>query len=139
MAISAEEKKQALEQNISDEKEKLKSRIARIIDKEKDTAKMVALVDEEKAKTAKKIMQLQNQKNALEKRQGKQERKIDDRRKIIIGGLVSKYFPEVLQFNPQGSNADNNIEFAPLANFLYALANDKQLVEQIKEKARQQK
>jgi len=63
------------------------------------------------------------------------KRKIDTRRQIIIGGIVLKYFPEVLRFNPKINNEENNIEFAPLANFLSVLSADKELVARLKEEA----
>lgn len=57
-------------------------------------------------------------------REKKQQRAIETRRKIIIGGIVIKYFPDVISFNPKLRQADTDIEFAELEEFIAMLAND---------------
>jgi len=81
------------------------------------------------------LEQKKRQKRAQEKRDQEKSRKEDTRRKIVIGGIVLKYFPELSELAPQRSNADNDIEFASLANLLSVLATDKELVDQLKAKA----
>jgi hypothetical protein len=56
----------------------------------------------------------------------------DKRRNYIIGELVSKYFKEVLNFK-RGTKAENSIEFAPLEEFISILANDRKLIEELKQ------
>jgi hypothetical protein len=73
-----------------------------------------------------KVEFLERQKRLQENRQKKTDEKINTRRKIIIGGLVEKYFPIVKDFNPKRLNADTEIEFLPFENFLKYLANDKE-------------
>jgi len=60
-------------------------------------------------------------------------KKTDQRRNFIIGALVSKYFPEVMSFEP-GTNAENAERFQPLKGFLAELASDQELVGKIKER-----
>jgi len=94
-------------------------------------------LDERIARETQKLEQLKRQKKAQEAREKKNKRKIDTRRQIIIGGIVAKYFPEVLKFEPKYNNAENYIEFAPLANFLSVLNAQKDFVTQLKELAKQ--
>lgn len=95
-------------------------------------------LNENIAKTSEKLEQLKRRKKAQEQREQKKARAEDTRRKIIIGGIVLKYFPELAEFHPQRNNADNNLEFAPLANFLAVLAGDKDLISRIKTQANAQ-
>lgn len=55
-------------------------------------------------------------------------------RNYIIGELVSKYFPEVCEIEP-GTSDENEGRFQLVEAFLAALANDEELVKQLKEKA----
>ena len=55
--------------------------------------------------------------------QKERERKADVRRKIIIGGIWLKYFPECKGLDPR--NQDN---FAGVANAIATLANDPQFL-----------
>jgi predicted transcriptional regulator len=86
------DQKKTLDQQIDDEKTRLKERISKLIDTKKDTAQLLTLVDEEKQKSAKKIEQLKNQKRAVEAREKTQERKNRTRRLIQHGALAEKYF-----------------------------------------------
>jgi hypothetical protein len=71
--------------------------------------------------------------NALEvKRTLDKQRKTDTARRIKIGELVEKHFPEVLQFQPKFKKVDNELEFAPLENFIAAFSESKEMIEQIK-------
>lgn len=51
----------------------------------------------------------------------------------IIGELVTKYFPEVLKFEP-GTKAENAVTFEPLEAFLSELATDQELLKRIKKR-----
>ena len=59
---------------------------------------------------------------------------LNTRRNIIIGETVSMFFPEVFRFQPRKTVAENAAEFAPLINFLSALAADREYVIQLKRK-----
>lgn len=65
-----------------------------------------------------------------------QDEKLEEiqRRNCIIGELVGKYFPEVREIEP-GTPDENEDRFQLVEAFLAALANDQELVEQIKKKA----
>jgi len=58
---------------------------------------------------------------------------VDTRRLIILGGLLGDYFPEFLRFQPQATEAENQVEFAPVAGFLASLAGDKEYVNRLME------
>ena len=70
-----------------------------------------------------KISQWKAQKQAIMNRQREEERKKDTRRKIIIGGIFLKYFPDCKELDPKD---DKN--FAGVANAIAALANDKEFL-----------
>ena len=95
----------------------------------------MATLEERLARKREETKKLELQLKAKESREKSKERKNDTRRQIIIGGIVVKYFPEVLMFEPKHNNAENNIEFAPLADFLSVLAADKELVARLKQES----
>lgn len=86
-------------------------------------------------KEMERVEQLKRQKKAKDIRENNRTKKIDTRRLIIIGGFVLKYFPEVINFQPRRTNAENSIEFMALENALKLLSADKQYLDQLKEKA----
>jgi hypothetical protein len=92
MSTSTADQKQVIEQKITEEKNKLKERISKLIKKENDTAKLIALIDEEKAKSAKKVEQLKNQKQGISNKEKSENRKKRTRRLIQHGALAEKYF-----------------------------------------------
>ena len=94
-------------------------------------------LNERITKKSEELEQLKRQKRAKEMRAQKEARAIDTRRKIVIGGLVLKYFPELQQLHPKHNNAENDIEFSAFAYFLSVLASDKELVAQLKAKAQE--
>lgn len=65
----------------------------------------------------------------------KDRQKKDRRRNFIIGSLVSKYFPEVLEIDPGNETTWISENFKALEAFLFVLSSDNELVDQIKEKA----
>ena len=104
------------------------------------TPKKQTAIDKLNAKISKneeERKQLKAQKYALVQKEKEEARAIDTRRKIVIGGLVLKYFPQLEQLHPQRNNAENDIEFSPLANFLSVLASDKELVARLKAQAQE--
>lgn len=94
-------------------------------------------LNEQITKKAEELEQLKRRKRAQEARAKKTERAIDTRRKIVVGGIVLKYFPKFEELHPQRNNESNNIEFAPLANFLSVLSADKDLVARLEAQARE--
>lgn len=90
-------------------------------------------IDERIAKKMEGVEQLKRQKKAQEVREKQRQEAIDKDRQRIIGKIVTEIFPEVLRFQPKRVTADNEIEFAPLANFLSELAADSELVAGLKE------
>ncbi len=91
-------------------------------------------LDEQIKQTEEKIAQLKRQRKIQLKKDRDIRKKKDQRRNYIIGELVSKHFPEVLNLEP-GTKAENAVTFASIESFLSALAADQELVNQIKEKA----
>jgi hypothetical protein len=88
-------------------------------------------------KTTEKLEQLKRQKRDKEQREKLKQRKEETREKIIIGGIVKKYFSQLQKFKPQKTNAENDVEYAPLAAFCSALAADKETMARLEEQARQ--
>lgn len=62
------------------------------------------------------------------------QKKTAQRRNYVLGELVTKYFPEVTALRP-GTKAENSVTFAPVDAFLAVLAEDKQLVNELKIRA----
>jgi len=56
---------------------------------------------------------------------------VNIRRQIIVGGLFCELFPQVLQLQPQDSEPENQVEFAPIEYFLRLLVSDKNYLAQI--------
>ena len=91
-------------------------------------------LNEKIAESKAKAEQLKRHKRLQDNREKKQKQKEDTRRKIVVGEIVLKYFPEILQFQPYLSEAKNNIEFAEFEIFVSELACDKAYIIQQKEK-----
>jgi len=92
-------------------------------------------LDERIAREKQKLEQLQRQKRAQEQREKQKTRAVDTRRKIIAGAILLDIFPQFAGLQPQKNNAENNVEFAPLAQFLLCLADKKDLVAQLEREA----
>ncbi|MFP3153591.1 hypothetical protein LQZ18_04030 [Lachnospiraceae bacterium ZAX-1] len=91
-------------------------------------------INEQISKEREELKQLKRQQRAQNIKDRKTADAIDTRRKIILGEMVSKYFPEVLHFQPRQTRAENDFEFLPLANFLSMLAADKSYVSELGKK-----
>lgn len=80
----------------------------------------MAKTDEERlAEIRQKQQQLKAREQAILARKKENDRKNDTRRKIILGGIWLKYFPECRELNP----ADEK-NFAGVATAIATLAND---------------
>jgi len=62
------------------------------------------------------------------------KRKVDTHRNIIIGELVCKYFPDVMECQPQRSKKDNAEIFKDFENLLRVLAADTELLAHLKDR-----
>ena len=82
------------------------------------------------------VAQAERRQKLEQKREAARHRKTNTSRRIKIGEMVEKHFPEVLQIQPKFKKQDNDLEFAPLDDFLATLAGDKELMEQIKARSR---
>lgn len=91
---------------------------------------------EERTRNAKQKAEKEKQQRQLKQQAEIKERERKaQRRNIIIGRLVSQYFPEVLEFDPGNESQWNTEDFEPLEAFLLTLSSDTELVTQIKERA----
>jgi hypothetical protein len=93
---------------------------------------MAASDSERLKKIREKKEQLARQEREILAREKEKARKLDTRRKIVVGGIFLKYFPEFQSLEPKRTNEENEAEYAPLANFLSRLAKDKNLVDYFK-------
>lgn len=85
-------------------------------------------------KVKEKIETLERERRNSDKRKRENKEKEDKRRNYLVGELVSKYFPETLSLKVE-SKEQNTATFKPLEAFLKVLAEDKELVAQLKKKA----
>ena len=95
---------------------------------------MVDYLDDRLTKAEEKVAQIKQQQRQKELRVLEAQRLKDQRRNIILGELISKFFPEVLRYEP-GNPAKNAVEFAPFAAFLAALADNQDILAQLKDDA----
>lgn len=97
------------------------------------TTKMMS-IEEKTAKTKEIVVKLEQQKRLEQKKAREEKSKKDQRRNYVIGELVTKYFPEALNFNP-GTKDENAVIFEPLEAFLSELAADQELMKTLRERA----
>ena len=91
-------------------------------------------IEERIAKSKARTAKLEQQRKAEQRKKREAEKKINQRRNLIVGELVTKYFPEIRNFEP-GTKAENMIRFEPLERILSALSADTQLINQLKQNA----
>ena len=92
-------------------------------------------IEERTANAEERIAKTRRQRSAEEKAARDQLKKRNDRRNYILGELLCKYFPELTELEPR-SKEENAARFAPFENFLSALADDPELMDELKERAR---
>jgi hypothetical protein len=92
-------------------------------------------IDDLIVKSQKRTAQLKQQKKERDIRERKQKEVITTRRKIIIGGIIEGYFPEVLKLQPQRTDAENEVEFALLEMVISLMAQDQDYIARLKEQA----
>ncbi|MDR2559785.1 MAG: hypothetical protein LBC86_09655, partial [Oscillospiraceae bacterium] len=64
------------------------------------------------------VAQAERRQKLEQKREAARFRKTNTSRRIKIGEMVEKHFPEVLQLQPKFKREDMDLEFAPLEIFL---------------------
>ena len=97
-------------------------------------AKMLT-IEERTANAEERIAKTRRQRSAEEKAARDKLKKLNDRRNYILGELLCKHFPELTKLEP-GTKEENAARFAPFENFLSALADDPELMGELKERAR---
>jgi len=105
--------------------------IATVATYEEKLAKINERLDKEKEIAR----QLENQRRALETAAKAKQNKMDSYRNKIAGAIFFDFFPKYKNLQPKRSKAENNVEFAPLTNFLAALAGDREAVARYEEEA----
>ena len=95
--------------------------------------KKMTNIDELFTQAQEKVEQMKRQKILQDNREKKKQEAITMRRNILIGELITKYFPEVLKFQPRRTQAENSIEFELLELFVSMLADDKDYIERLKQ------
>jgi len=92
-------------------------------------------IDERILQNIERSKQEERQQRAQKARDAKKQYAIARDRQQIIGQFVESHFPEVERFHPHRTHTENQLEFAPLIEFLRVLAFNKKIVAQIKEAA----
>lgn len=103
--------------------------------KNNEGAKIMSIEDRT-ANANRRIDTTERKKKQEERAAQEAQRKKDSRRSYIIGDLVAKYFPDVLNVEP-GTDTENQSRFEHLESFLYVLSTDYDLVEKLRERAAQ--
>ena len=85
-------------------------------------------IDERISKAQEKLTQLQQKKRIEQRKEREAKKKKDQHRNYIVGELVTKYFPQILNLGP-GTKAENAVTFKPFETFLSKLAKDQKIVE----------
>ena len=68
----------------------------------------------------------------MERRNREVKRKMDVHRNIIIGELVCRYFPDMMQYQPHQRKVDNITEFAGFEDTLRWLSDNEELLRSIR-------
>lgn len=103
--------------------------------KKNEGAKIMSI--EERVMNANKRIKIAKQKQLLQQRSEKEiQNRKNQRRNYIIGELVSKYFPDVLDLEP-GTQNENIAIFEQLEAFLCVLSTDYDLTKKLQERADQ--
>ena len=104
-------------------------------DMRNEGAKMLT-IEERTANAEERIAKTRRQRSAEEKTARDKLKKLNDRRNYILGELLCKYFPELMELEPGTTKAENAARFASFENFLSALSDDTELMDKLKERAR---
>ena len=97
----------------------------------------MATIDERIIQARERAAQLERQKKLRDNKEKEKQKAIAKRRNEIVGEITLKSFPEFSKFQPRYTKKKNDIEFAELIYFMELLANDKEYINQLKEKVKQ--
>ena len=97
----------------------------------------IVLTMEQRSKNAhKRVNEEQYQQRLAERSERQEKEKINQRRNFILGELVCKNFPEVMELEP-GTAEENEERFALVDNIMLLLSSNADLMDDLKEKAKQ--
>ena len=99
----------------------------------------MSAINDKIAKRQEQIKQSERLKKEQDIREKNKQEAVNTRRNIIIGKMVCEYFPDVLNFYPRRTEAENKIEFLPFEQLLYVLANDNNKITQSKNPQKREK
>lgn len=85
-----------------------------------------------------KIAKLEQTRKELSHKQEEETKKINQRRNFIVGELVCRYFPQLLELTP-GTKQENAETFRDFELFLKALSDDKEQLTQLWERVNRSK
>ena len=97
----------------------------------------LATIDERTENAANRAKKAEHQQRVKQKELQDAQRKREQHLKFIVGGMVCKHFPEILDIDPGRTKDENASRFAFMEAFISALANDHSLVQMLKERANQ--
>ena len=89
-------------------------------------------IDDHLRKATLRIEQHKNQKSLHQRKEQEARRKLDTRRYIIIGELVCKHFPEMMNCQPQMKKSETAKEFSDFEETLRLLASNRGLLIKLK-------
>jgi len=81
------------------------------------------------------IEQLKRRKKLDARRNQASKAKADTRRNIIIGEMICKYFPDVMEYQPCRNSSENAVAFASLDGFLKALSLNEEILTKLNTEA----
>jgi hypothetical protein len=61
-----------------------------------------------------------------------QTKRINERRKFVIGGLILKHFPELEQIDPRGKKSEVAARYSDIEKFIEVLATNRELFKSVK-------
>ena len=82
----------------------------------------------------KQLEQLERKRRIADRNNRETQEKIRKKQYYLIGELVSEYFPEILCQKAEQPTEDA-LSFKPLESFLSVLSEDKELINQLKQRA----
>lgn len=94
-------------------------------------------IEERIIKSKERTAKLEEQRRISERQEREKKKKKDQQRNYVIGELVSKYFPEVLNLEP-GCKANNAVEFDLFESLLSVLSHNQEYIDKLKKEAQRE-
>ena len=91
-------------------------------------------LDEQLVQAQSKVKDIKRQIKEQERKERRAKEKVNKRRNYVVGELICKHFPQLLELAP-GTKQENSEIFKDFDLFLEALSKDKELCKQIHERA----